>query len=384
MKHIIFISFILFAVITGEATAKEKEPTTKGKEAAAKEKVLTDKELQAMVKEALGKGKEATAKKMEATAKEMDATTKKMEALTKKMEAMAKEQEQQEPLQTLIIPQVIQEADPLINQGPNKGPDKGPNKSLTVAPAVAAACAGTQITDALGTNEVDTVTFFAVGSGRTVTVAGLTYTNPGPGNNSAAVVATAFANRSSGYTGTGNLSGTLSGWSSGPRLPPNQVAFTSINPGNVTNIVTSATGGASTPSVTVTTEATSGGSVTLNTLLTNHTVCEVAGDAAAAGPDQKWGVQEEHRTGGALWDYKRGPASTIDPPTHTGNWSISGSGTGTVVNYTYLGGGGSGSYTVFDNLNGTYDFCNGTNRVATVTVVNSINTGCPGFAHGAP
>lgn len=123
---------------------------------------------------------------------------------------------------------------------------------------------------------------------------------------------------------------------------------------------------------------------TLSALLTNSTVCEVAGDAAAAGPDKNWGVQEEHHGGGELWDYKRGPLSTIDPPTKIGTWSEANGGPNTVVSYTYIGGGGPGSYKVYNNLDGTYDFCSGTTRVATVTVVNTLNTGCTGFAHGTP
>jgi len=121
-------------------------------------------------------------------------------------------------------------------------------------------------------------------------------------------------------------------------------------------------------------------------LLKGNTVCEGAGDAAAAGPDKQWGVQEEHRwvsgNGGPLWDYKRGPSSTIDPPTQIGNWSVTGNGNNSQVNYSYLGGQGGGSYKVYDN-GGSYDFCNGANRVATVTVVSS-GSGCAGFTHGAP
>ena len=123
---------------------------------------------------------------------------------------------------------------------------------------------------------------------------------------------------------------------------------------------------------------------TLNDLLSGHTVCEAAGDAAATGPDQSWGVQEEHRSGGELWDYKRGPSSTIDPTKLIGAWSVSGTGANTVVNYSYLAGGGGGIYKVYNNGNASYDICNGPARVATVTVVPSIGSGCSGFAHGAP
>ena len=131
----------------------------------------------------------------------------------------------------------------------------------------------------------------------------------------------------------------------------------------------------------------------LLTLLKNNTVCEVATNATTA-PDKTWGAQEEHRwsagSGGALWDYKRGPASTIDPPTAIGTWSVTGGGiTAAVVNYTYSGGGGgSGAgYKVYNNLDGSYDFCSGAVRVATVTIAAGAGVtgvGCTGFAHGAP
>lgn len=117
-------------------------------------------------------------------------------------------------------------------------------------------------------------------------------------------------------------------------------------------------------------------------LLRNNTVCQ------APSGDEQYGAQEEHRVSGVLangqlWDYKRGPASTIDPPTQIGTWAITGLGANTVVSYTYLGGGGSGTYKVYNNNNGSYDFCNGATRVATVSVANGLN-GCPGFPHGAP
>jgi hypothetical protein len=120
----------------------------------------------------------------------------------------------------------------------------------------------------------------------------------------------------------------------------------------------------------------------LFTLLDNSTVCQ------AAGTDEPYGAQEEHRSGGQLWDYKRGPSSTIDPPTQIGNWQLfnaNGQSVQARVQYTYLGGGGGGTYKVYNNLDGTYDFCNGTTRVATASVIKPIpSDGCPGFTHGAP
>ena len=262
--------------------------------------------------------------------------------------------------------------------------------ALILASAMAgeatAACSGTQITETTGTHETGTPTFKGLANGQFVTVAGLTFT--ANQTLTATQVSSAFKSLSNGATtgqatNLGAYSGTLTGWSSGAGTGTSQI-FTSIYFGNVANLSSTvfATNSATKPGTTAV-DGTAGTPLLTN-LLTDHTVCEIAGDAVAAGPDKYWGVQEEHLSGGILKDYKRGPLSTRDPPTQTGNWSVTGSGASSAVNYTYLGGGGSGSYNVYDNLNGSYDFCNGANRVATVTIVNTINTGCPGFAHDAP
>lgn len=65
-------------------------------------------------------------------------------------------------------------------------------------------------------------------------------------------------------------------------------------------------------------------------------------------------AQEEHRSGGELWDYKRGPSSTVDPTAKIGTWSVTGR--AAVVTYDY-GGGTIYTYEVWDNLNGTHSFC---------------------------
>lgn len=87
----------------------------------------------------------------------------------------------------------------------------------------------------------------------------------------------------------------------------------------------------------------------LTSLLTGNMVC------ASHGGD-RW--QEEHRVGGQLWDYKKGPGDPIDPEEQVGTWTITGA-TGHaagLVNYMYSGGS-TYSYTVFNNGNGTYSFC---------------------------
>jgi hypothetical protein len=112
----------------------------------------------------------------------------------------------------------------------------------------------------------------------------------------------------------------------------------------------------------------------LSALLTNNTVC----DATATYDGVVMGIQEEHRNGGELWDFKKGSADPIDPTALVGHWSVSGTGANTVVNYNYLSGDGNGSYRVYAN-GGSYDFCNGSSSVATVTVVGG-TAGCAGGA----
>lgn len=86
----------------------------------------------------------------------------------------------------------------------------------------------------------------------------------------------------------------------------------------------------------------------LTTLLTGKTVC------GSAGTD-RW--QEEHRLGGELWDYKKGPGDPVDPEEKVGTWSVISGGFGSgKVSYQYDGGSGF-LYTVYNNGGGAYSFC---------------------------
>ncbi len=64
-------------------------------------------------------------------------------------------------------------------------------------------------------------------------------------------------------------------------------------------------------------QITSTSTPTLTTLIngngSGNTVC------AASGND-RW--QEQHRLGGQLWDYKKGPSDPVDPTSQVGTWSI--------------------------------------------------------------
>ena len=91
------------------------------------------------------------------------------------------------------------------------------------------------------------------------------------------------------------------------------------------------------------------------TLLTGQYVC------AKRLPDT-W--QELHQAGGALYDWKLGPSSAMDPVKLVGSWS--GSTTG-VVTHAYNAGGGSYVWRVCSNGAGTYTF-----RSATGGVISNI------------
>ena len=80
----------------------------------------------------------------------------------------------------------------------------------------------------------------------------------------------------------------------------------------------------------------------LDTLISGTTVC------ASFGGDE-W--QEEHRAGGPLWDYKKGPSDPVDPSEQVGTWDIGGN----QVRYTY--GRTSYRYSVHDEGGGSYTFC---------------------------
>ena len=64
----------------------------------------------------------------------------------------------------------------------------------------------------------------------------------------------------------------------------------------------------------------------LENTFSGNTLC------AARGSEQ-W--QEQHRAGGQLWDYKRGPGSTVDPTAQVGSWLITDTGSNAVLTHTY-------------------------------------------------
>ena len=117
----------------------------------------------------------------------------------------------------------------------------------------------------------------------------------------------------------------------------------------------------------------------LTTLLTGKTVCDANAtyDSCAKHPERnpcviKMGIQEQHRSGGQLWDYKMG-SDAIDPTVRVGDWLITGNDADTVVKYAYPPGGTPSAYKVFDAGAGTYYFCSGTTIVATAKITSAQN-----------
>jgi hypothetical protein len=94
------------------------------------------------------------------------------------------------------------------------------------------------------------------------------------------------------------------------------------------------------------------------------------------------GIQEEHRTGGQLWDYKKGSADPIDPTTQVGTWKVENNNSANAtVSYIYVGPPATTPipYKVYSTGTG-YDFCTvGGSPVASVTLTG-IGSGCASSA----
>lgn len=219
----------------------------------------------------------------------------------------------------------------------------------------------TQLTSAAGTTETGTVSFNNLnsGGGLSVTVGGLGLTCTS--TTTATTVAGFFASLSNGSTGnslpTGcSKTGSLSGWSSAA-ASSSSVTFTSVTPtSNVADLTVSGN-----PSSAVEVQ----GSPSLSSSLGLKTVC--------VGSVGNWQNQEYHAgtVGGSIIDWKLGASDPKDPTKTIGSWSLSGN---TVVyNYT---GAGSFTYTVWQQTNGSLDFCSGTSTVVNGTV-KAGQSACP-------
>jgi hypothetical protein len=103
----------------------------------------------------------------------------------------------------------------------------------------------------------------------------------------------------------------------------------------------------------------------LVTLISGNTVC------ASVGNDQ-W--QEQHRAGGQLWDYKKGPNDPVDRTKQVGTWGINTNN----VTYSYTGGA-SYTYSVHGPSGGPYSFCTGIGGTEVVSnaTFKTGNSSCP-------
>jgi len=115
----------------------------------------------------------------------------------------------------------------------------------------------------------------------------------------------------------------------------------------------------------------------INTLLNGKLVCGRPAAGYTGSPNDRW--QEEHISGGALFDYKKGPTDKIDPRVQLGTWDRNGNTVRYVydkytpiVNVTY-----SGIFQVGTTGN-TYSFCQGVSEIVRANVITS-STGCGGI-----
>lgn len=99
----------------------------------------------------------------------------------------------------------------------------------------------------------------------------------------------------------------------------------------------------------------------LDDLIIGNTVCATRGA-------EKW--QEQHRAGGALWDYKKGPSDKVDPTKQVGTWSIAANN----VTYSYTGGA---SYTYSVHGSGPYSFCTGGAEIVSGATFLPGESSCP-------
>ena len=108
----------------------------------------------------------------------------------------------------------------------------------------------------------------------------------------------------------------------------------------------------------------------LTNLLDGKTVC--------VGSAPTWQHQEQHRAGGALWDYKRGPTDAVDKTAQLGTWSLNTSGANSAVTYLYTGGGSHTFKVCASTTAATYGFCPVGSNASSITFTTRANAagGC--------
>jgi hypothetical protein len=102
-------------------------------------------------------------------------------------------------------------------------------------------------------------------------------------------------------------------------------------------------------------------------------ICGRPGAAYPGGANSTDRWQEEHRSGGQLWDFKLGDNNPVDARAQVGTWSQSG------VNLTHsYTGGPSYTWRLFLISGNTYSFCSGSSEQARGNVIPDPGTGCGG------
>jgi hypothetical protein len=107
----------------------------------------------------------------------------------------------------------------------------------------------------------------------------------------------------------------------------------------------------------------------LSAFLLGKVVC-----GSEVGGTDRW--QEEHRSGGVLFERARGPGDPVDPSREVGQWTTQGPAGDEQVCYTY-GTSGPYCFAVIENTSPNYTYCNGTTAVATAAI-RSASEPCPG------
>lgn len=117
----------------------------------------------------------------------------------------------------------------------------------------------------------------------------------------------------------------------------------------------------------------------ISLLLGGNTVCGRPGTNYPRNAADRF--QEEHRAGGELWDYKRGPGHPIDPTERVGSWLVSVTKFGATVTHTYTGGS-SFNWNVYGPASygpgSVYSFCLLSSQHVVAHVVAS-GSGCSTF-----
>jgi hypothetical protein len=98
----------------------------------------------------------------------------------------------------------------------------------------------------------------------------------------------------------------------------------------------------------------------VSTTLEGKLACSYKGNQD--NPNERW--SEQHRSGGNLWEWKRGVDHKIDPSKQIGTWAIDDS--ADTVTYQYGDPGSPYTYTLWDNADDSYSLCSDSSEERTI------------------